>query len=434
MLKINSNQQFSFAKRFLMFILKLLSQATLWRYKPQIIGITGSVGKTSAKEAIFAALKGKYNVRRNIKNYNNEVGVPLTILGQESGESSLFDWLKIILISFWGIIYTRNYPNVLVLEMGADRMGDISYLVDFIKCHIAVITAIGETPAHIEFFRNINQVVKEKASLVRSLYETGWAVLNCDDEKVKTMAQQTNGHIFFYGFGEKADLRACNFEQNLENLENAGITFQVDYQSENILVKISKTLGKHQVYSILSAIAAGILFKMNLQEIVKNLKNYTPPLGRLCLVKGIKNTLIIDDTYNSSPSSVAAALDVLAQAKSERKIAALGEMLELGAFTEQAHREIGLKAAGVADILIAVGERSIFMADEAKKNGFPIENLMYFASSEEAGRALQNILREGDVVLAKGSQGVRMEKIVKEIMAEPEKARELLVRQEEKWL
>jgi len=183
-----------------------------------------------------------------------------------------------------------------------------------------------------------------------------------------------------------------------------------------------------------------LIFKMNLVEIAEALKNYQPPIGRLHLIRGIKNTWLIDDTYNSSPSSSLGALDLLAKmaeasggGEPVRKIAALGDMLELGSFTEEAHRQIGAKASRVADILLAVGEKSIFMADEAKKNGLANENVWYFASSEEAGRELQNLIREGDIILVKGSQGIRMEKIVKELMAEPERAKELLVRQEEGW-
>lgn len=405
-----------------------------------VIGITGSVGKTSSKEAIYTVLKDKFSVRRNIKNYNNEIGVPLTILGQETGGNSLWRWLQVFLVGFFEIFYTKNYPKILVLEMGADKIGDISYLTDFVKCSIGVVTAIGEIPVHVEFFQSADQVAKEKSNLVRCLDQQGWAVLNYDDQRVREMMRKTSGQIFTYGFDEKADLRASNFEQRLEDLSEAGISFKVDYQGSNVPLRLRNLYALHQVYAILTGVAVGLIFKMNLVEIAQALKNYESPAGRLHLIRGIKNTWLIDDTYNSSPSSSLAALDLLEKMASAsggdepvRKIAALGDMLELGSFTEEAHRKIGARAARVADILLAVGAKSIFIADEAKKNGLAKENVWYFASSEDAGRELQNLIKEGDIILVKGSQGIRMERIVKELMAEPERAKELLVRQEEGW-
>jgi len=397
-----------------------------------IVGVTGSVGKTSTKEVIYVILKNKYNVRQNIKNYNNEIGVPLTILGQETGGNSSWRWLQIFLISLFEIFYTKNYPEVLVLEMGADRLGDIAYLTNFVKCDVGVVTAIGEIPVHVEFFQTADQVAKEKANILRYLKQDNWAVLNFDDERIKMMARRTQGKIFSYGFEEKVNLRAVNLEQHLENLNEAGISFKVDYQGSNVPIRLKNVYAKHQVYSILAGMAVGLIFKMNLIEITGALKNYEPPAGRLRLIYGIKDSWIIDDTYNSSPSSTLGALELLALMPG-RKIAVIGDMLELGSFTEEAHRRAGEKAAQIAEILLAVGERAIFLADEAKKQGMPKEKVFHFASAEEAGRLLQDLVKEGDVILVKGSQGIRMEKVVKEIMAEPQRAEELLIRQEESW-
>ncbi|MDD2753705.1 MAG: UDP-N-acetylmuramoyl-tripeptide--D-alanyl-D-alanine ligase [Candidatus Portnoybacteria bacterium] len=427
-------------KKILCFILKILARATLWRYKPLVIGVTGSVGKTAAKEAIYAVLKEKFGVRRNIKNYNNEIGAPLTILGQISCGDSVWRWLQTLLIGFFEILYAKNYPKILVLEMGADKMGDIAYLTDFIKCHVGVITAIGEIPVHVEFFQGADQVAKEKANLVRGLDKGGWAVLNYDDQRVRAMARKTPAQIFTYGFDEKADLRASNFEQRLDDLSDVGMSFKVDYQGSNVPVRLSGLCAQHQVYAVLAGMAVGLIFKLNLVEIAQALKSITPYPGRLRLLRGIKKTWIIDDTYNSSPSSSLKALELLGRMSNlrtdgepGRKIAALGDMLELGAFSEEAHRKIGANVAKAADILLAVGEKSIFMADEAKKNGLAQERAWYFADSEDAGRELQDMIKEGDIILVKGSQGMRMEKIVKELMAEPERAKELLVRQGEEW-
>lgn len=427
-------------KKILILILRLLAQATLRRRRPIVIGVTGSVGKTSSKEAIYAVLKGKFSVRRNIKNYNNEIGVPLTILGQTSGGGSWWRWVQIFLVGFFEIFYSKDYPQILVLEMGADKIGDISYLTNFVDCYIGVVTAVGEIPVHVEFFQSADQVAREKSQLVKSLKSDGWAILNYDDPRVRAMSRRTAAQIFTYGFDAKADLRASNFEQRFGDLAEAGISFKVDYQGSNVPIRLRRVYAQHQVYSILAGVAVGLVFKMNLVEIAEALKGYQPPLGRLQLIRGVKNTWLIDDTYNSSPSSSLGALELLDLMAKEtgggepvRKIAVLGDMLELGAFSEEAHRRIGAKAAQTADLLVAVGAKSIFLVDEAKKTGLPKENIFYFASAEEAGLELQNLIREGDLILIKGSQGLRMEKVVKELMAEPDRAKELLVRQETAW-
>lgn len=416
----------------LIYILKILAKATLWRYHPVIVGVTGSVGKTSSKEAIFAVLKNKFKVRRNQKNYNNEIGVPLTILGQETGEHSIFHWLKVFVLGALGIIRSKNYPEILVLEIGADKIGDIAYLVSFVHCQVGVITAIGEIPVHVEFFQGADQVAQEKATLIKSLDKNGWAILNFDDDRVKAMASKTKAQVFGYGFNPGLDLCASQLEQHLENLAEAAVSFKVDYKGSNVPIRLNGFLGAHQICPVLAAIAVGLVFKMNLVEISQALKNYQLPPGRLRLLKGIKNSWIIDDTYNASPSATLAALEVLAKTRG-RKIAALGDMLELGQFSEEAHRQIGAKAAKVVDLLMVVGERSIFIADQAKREGLAEDKILSAANSQEAARVLQELIGEGDVVLTKGSQALRMERITKEIMAEPEKAGELLVRQDEVW-
>jgi UDP-N-acetylmuramoyl-tripeptide--D-alanyl-D-alanine ligase len=292
---------------------------------------------------------------------------------------------------------------------------------------------------HVEFFQSADQVAKEKSVLIKSLGQDGWAILNYDDERVKAMLRRTSAQVFTYGLGEGADLRASNFEQHLGSLEEAGLSFKIDHQGNNVPIRLKNIYAQHQIYSVLAGIAVGLSFKMNLVEIAQALKDYQPPPGRLRLLRGIKNSWIFDDTYNSSPSSVLGALDLLdkipdqREGRGNRKIAVLGDMLELGSFTEEAHRRIGARVARAAEIFLAVGEHSIFAVDEAQKSGLSKENIFYFASSEEAGRVLQDLMREGDIILVKGSQGIRMEKIVKEIMAEPERAAELLVRQEESW-
>ncbi|KKS91815.1 MAG: UDP-N-acetylmuramoyl-tripeptide-D-alanyl-D-alanine ligase [Parcubacteria group bacterium GW2011_GWC1_43_12] len=420
-------------KIFLAYLLKILAQLTLSRYKPFIIAITGSVGKTSAKEAVYSVLKNRFSVRRNRKNYNNEIGVPLTIIDAETGGCSIFAWFKIFAKGITGVFYAKNYPKVLVLEMGADKIGDIRYLADFVPVDIGIITTIGEIPVHVEFFRTPEQVAKEKSNLIANISQKGWAVLNFDDLKVRNMNRLTKANVMTYGFGEGADVAIRNLKISLEQPEDAHASFEIKYKDKSASFAVKNVLGKHQICPILAAICAGLIMDMDLTEISFSFKDYKSLAGRMNLIKGVKNSLIIDDSYNSSPSSTLAALDVLESIPGKRKIAAIGDMLELGLYTEEAHRNIAAKAAKISDFFFAVGERAIFMVDQAKKSGMDENKIFYFASSDEAGKKIQEIVNEDDVILVKGSQGVRMEKISKELMAEPQKAGELLVRQEEGW-
>jgi UDP-N-acetylmuramoyl-tripeptide--D-alanyl-D-alanine ligase len=194
-----------------------------------------------------------------------------------------------------------------------------------------------------------------------------------------------------------------------------------------------RSVGRPQIYSVLAAAAAGIHFGMNLLEIAEAVKNFQAPIGRLNIIDGIKNTIIIEDSYNAAPQSVLAALEVLEKIKARRKLVALGNMLELGSETEAGHREVGRKVAQICQILFAVGDKAKFIADEAEKAGLDKKQIFCYTDSIEAKIPIQNMLQEGDVILIKGSQGARMEFISEEIMRHPEQAEKLLPRQTAEW-
>ena len=328
-------------------ILRYFATKALRRFKPRVVGVTGSVGKTSTKEAIFAVLSAKYRVRKNEKNYNNEIGLPLTVLGLESGEGNIWRWLAVLLKAV--LIVTleskKRYPEILVLEMGADRPGDIKYLVNFLKPEVGVVTAVGIS--HLEFFKDIKQIAKEKSTLVRYLAKNGLAVLNFDDEAARKMAEEIKAEKIFYGFLEKANVRASDIFFGYEKTEDfyggdlekiRGISFKLNFNGVSIPVRLMQSVGRPQIYSVLAAAAVGTHFGMNLLEIADALKNFQSPAGRLNIIDGIKNTIIIEDSYNAAPQSTLAALEVLGKIKARRRLAALGNMLELGAETESGHR------------------------------------------------------------------------------------------------
>ncbi|MFC1700762.1 UDP-N-acetylmuramoyl-tripeptide--D-alanyl-D-alanine ligase [Patescibacteria group bacterium] len=422
-------------RKILQYILKILSKIIIWKYDPEIIAITGSVGKTNTREAIYRVLKKQFRVRRNIKNYNNEIGVPLTILGQDLSPemkfSSLFSWLKIFLKAGLTIIWDNNYPEILILEMGVAEPGDMEYLLSFIPVKVGIFTAIGEFPSHIEFFPEKGKLVEEKALLVKSLGDDGLAVMNYDDLTVRMVGDDLPKQIktMYYGFGYGADLRINNYETKINDLEksNFGVSFKIEYKGSIMPIKLSKIIGKQKVYAAAAAAAVGLHYGLNLVEISSVLIKLRSVPGRVNLIKGIKKTYIIDDTYNASPLSTIVALELMREISSERKIAVLGDMLELGIYTEQGHQQVGEKAAEIADIIFTVGDKARFIAYEAEKRGFPKDKIFRFSTSDEAKLKVQDEIKQGDIVLVKGSRRMRMEKIVKEIMDEPKKAEKLLI-------
>jgi len=420
---------------FLMLIksLRFVALRILKKYRPQIVGITGSIGKTSAKEAVAWILAEKFFLRRSDKNYNNEIGLPLTIIGAESGGKSLGGWLRVFAYGFWEIIFPIRYPKVLILEMGADRPGDIGYLTNFVQCRVGVVTEVAQS--HIEFFGSLENIAKEKGELVKSLEDKGLAILNADNPLVLAMAENLKSAVVTFGFGETADLRATDIAFNYsENGKIQGLSFKLNFRGTSIPVRLNNILAKHQIYSALIAAAVAEELEMNLVEISARLADFSPPPGRLNLIVGIKKTFIIDDTYNASPDSTRAALEVLQEIKAGRKIAVLGDMLELGAETEKSHRQIGRKLFDIkADLVFFLGNRMKFAAEELQKHNFNPENIFHFENHADLGRKLQAEMREGDLVLIKGSQSMRMEKIVEEVMFNPQVAEKLLCRQDLEW-
>lgn len=257
------------------------------------------------------------------------------------------------------------------------------------------------------------------------------------------MREKTKARVALFGFGTGAGVRISDFNLKTGSMgEPEGVVFKLHYGEGFTPFKIYGSLGKSQAWAAAAAAAVGLIFGLNLVKISDALSGYQGPAGRLKILKGIKNSWLIDDTYNSSPSSTHLALETLRALSlayletpflSRRKIAILGDMLELGQYSVQAHQEAGNFAGTVADLLITVGSRAKFIA-EAAGNQMPKENILSFDTSLEAVSKVRELIREGDWILVKGSQGVRMEKIVEEIMAEPERKKELLVRQSKKWL
>jgi len=425
--------------------LRVESQLVLYKYKPKIIAITGSLGKTSTKDAVYAVLSKVAYVRKSEKSFNSEIGLPLTILGCPNGWSSPLAWFENIFKGLWLFLWPHKYPEWLVLEVGVGKPDDIKKTASWLSTDAVIITAIGETPPHIEFFNSHKHLVEEKSQLIKTLKPDGLLVLNADDEIVLEMKTKSKCRAITYGFTEGADILASD-DKILFNDKNApeGIIFKVNEKGNSLPVVIEGVFGRNHIYASLAALALSSGLKFNMLTAVNSLKNYDVPPGRMRLLNGIEGSLIIDDTYNSSPFACESALKTLGEIKWEgRKIAILGDMLELGRHTVLAHTNIGKIVKEYLnkneDVLLIVGQRAKAIREGALQAGMDEGKIFEFLDSNEAGDFIKTFVKKGlpavagDMVLVKGSQGVRMERVVEAILLDQKNKRKLLVRQDDEW-
>lgn len=413
-------------------VLRFMAKAVLAKYGPLVVGVTGSVGKSSTKEAIALVLSSQFHVRKSEGNYNNEVGIPLTILGAKSGGSSIIRWVGVFFRFLWLMLVPTRYPQVVVLEMGIDRPGDMEYLLSFIPVKVGVAT--GVSSSHMEFFGSITNIAREKGRLIATLPEDGFAILNADDKRTAKMAEKTKAKVLTYGFADGASVRADNilFHREAKRVEGYGL--KLNFDGKTIPVRLPKIIGRHHIPAALAAAAVGLSLKMNLVEIAGALERFEPLPGRLRLLPGRENTVLIDDTYNASPTSTVAALETLRELSAPRKIAVLGDMLELGPESDRAHA--ALKDAVIdsqASMVVTVGKHMRSLYDALMEAGFPPLQVLWLPDPLSAIQMLLKIVHPEDLILIKGSQGLRMETIVEQLLIDPKEAPMLLCRQAEEW-
>lgn len=426
-----------FLKKIIVAVLQCEAKLVLKKYKPKIVAITGSVGKTSTKDAVYSVLAPSFFVRKSSKSFNSEIGVPLTILGLPNAWNNPLAWLKNIVDGFKVFLFSDKYPEWLVLEVGADRPGDIESIAFWLKPDISIITRLSDVPVHIEFFNSAEQVRHEKSQLIRALSEKGFAILNADDTLVSSLRPLTKGKVITFGSLNTAHVAGSDFKCAYDETEHhfpQGVLFKVSAAGKSVPVKVLGSLGKQHMYTCLAALSVAHALHLDIEKAAAALAQHDAPPGRMKILSGVNNTCILDDTYNSSPVAAHEALETLKGIVSPgRKVVVLGDMLELGEYSTVEHEKLGTKAADVASVLYTVGVRSQDIYNAARKAGFPQENLFHFDDSVSASESVSQHIQAGDIILVKGSQGVRMEKVVEKILAEPEKASELLVRQEVEW-
>ena len=362
-------------------IAALQTSAKAWRarFPAEVIGITGSVGKTSTKELTHAVLSSKYRTFKSPGNRNSILGLPLALFDlQESDEKA-------------------------VLEMGMYTTGEIATLCDLTQPKVGVVTLV--SAVHLERAGSMENIVKAKRELVEALPADGTAILNKDDAHVMSMADHTQASIFTYGLSNTADLWA----DNIRSMGLNGVRFTLHYQDEAMIVQVP-LLGRHSVHTSLRAAAVGLVEGLTWDEILHGLRNTAVQL-RLVTVPGPRNSLIIDDTYNASPDSVVAALNLMHDLDG-RSVAVLGDMLELGYLEEEAHRQVGRRAAEVAKLLVTVGQRARWIGEEAIASGLPKDKVVMVEDAVTAVPTLEELIEENDTVLVKGSLGMRMDQII----------------------
>jgi len=416
-------------RNYVIVILRLLAKRRLAAVKPTIVGITGSVGKTGAKEVIADVLERRQKVKRSKKNYNSEFGAVLTILGQSTGYSSAAQWFKIMGSSLWESLKAPEAFDTLVMEMGVDQPGDMDEILRVFVPNIMVFLNVKDTHIGEGQFANRQAIYEEKSKAVVAVPTSGWAVLNIDDPFVKQLNGKIPAGCVTIGMDSEADLRASHVRT-----DSQGLHFTLHYDQKQVQVHLPNVLGDCHVTIALSAIAVGFLQGLPWTVIEKGLEEFHLPPGRMNRIDGLNGSLVIDSSYNASPSTMEAALDVLAEFPG-RKIAALGTMNELGALSDSAHMKLGKQAAAKANMLIAVGKQAQLIAEGAQRGGMSASMIHVFRTSKEAGEFLSRTLTRHDVILAKGSQNaVRMEHLVKACMKYPKEARQKLIRQEPYWM
>lgn len=355
-----------------------LARGYLKKYPVPVIAITGSNGKTSTKDMVAQVLRGSYNIHSTQGNYNNEIGVPLTVLGLEEKH------------------------DILVAEMGMRGLGQIKELTEICPPDLGVITNIG--PVHLELLGSMGNVAQAKGELLEGLGPEGVAVLNGDDPSVRGQARSFKGKTVFYGLDQANQLIARGVNMDLEG----NPSFTVSYEQEEIKMRLSIP-GVHNVWNACAALTVGLQYGISLAEGAKALEALSSSAMRLEVQRNPQGVIIVNDSYNASPASMRGALDTLAHMYcAGKRVAILGDILELGEISDQAHREVGEYAQESAEELVFIGKNARLMQEGASRGEV-------FKSVEEF-LATVPVYNEGDLVLVKASRGLHFERIVEELM------------------
>lgn len=432
------------------------AKRVLLRERPFVITVSGAVGKTTTKRAIGAMLECHDHsapFRVSPKSYNNELGVPLTVFGHDAPSRSVGAWFRLLKDGFlYGSGLKRLGVKTFVFEIGADKPGDLDYLLNLLTPDLAVVSAVmpdneGLTPVHTSNFPSAEALVDEETKPVMRTRTEGMVVLNADDRRVFAMRHATAAPLLTFGESDAADIRILEHKVITKATDHGevptGIQLRYKVLQREETFYIPNVFGRSVAYAVGAALAVAVALDFTPEEYRAFANHFEPYPGRTRIIPGIKATTLYDDTYNASPSAVLAGLRDLAETPvrpGQRKIACIGEMRELGESAERMHRFIGAEAAKLKiDLLVPCGRMARVLAEGALANGMTDEQVKQFDDVPEAGQWLQRFIKPGDIIFAKASEGrldsvgARMDRLVKELMAEPNRAAELLVRQDKAW-
>lgn len=391
-------------------ILWLRARDYLKKYHPLVIGIAGSTGKTLVKDALTAVLSRHRHVRSSPYSYNTRLGVALTILGINQ-KSVAKHWLRLLTGSRIRELAGPE-PEIIILELGADAPGDIDFFSRELPFKIGLIT--NAQSSHLRLFTSKEMVAHELASLIVGLPRDGYAVLNGDDPLIKPLKEVSKAPVIYFGESPDAAIRLMRWHR----LPNLGLTCELKIGHKRLEFNPRHIIASYQLPLLLSALAPVQALGLPVEPALTDLQSVRPPAGRLRRFSGLNGSIILDDSYSSSPEGAALALDLLASLPARRRIAILGDMLDLGGVTVTKHEELGLHAAKSAHVLLAVGENMAKAGASALKSGLPVD-IHHFASSRDVGKWLPAFIQAGDLILVKGSRKIRMENIVERMLADP---------------
>lgn len=412
--------------------LAVLARAIVRKYRPKVVMVTGSVGKTSTKDAIAAALGARAFVRASAKSFNSEFGVPFTIIGVGNPWGNPLAWLRVYEEALALLLLPNHYPSLLVLEVGADRPGDLAKILRIALPDMVVVTRLPEIPVHVEAYATPEAVREEEFVPAYGLAPHAPLVISSGDPYAAAYAKRLPVTITTFGFEKGADVEVQ--ESAVRAADGVvGMEAQLCVKGECRTLPLTGAIGRPQLLAPAAAVAAAIALGYGVEDAVEGLASYESPAGRMRVMKGIGGSMLIDDSYNSSPAAAEESLMALKAVPAKRRIAVMGDMLELGRYSVAEHERIGGFAAEHADMLVTVGVRSRAMADAAKTRGLSEDAVVSFTDAREAAEYLRGIVREGDAVLVKGSQSIRMERVTAALLANPADTAKL-VRQEREWL
>ena len=409
-------------------VLALIARSVLHRYRPRIVMVTGSVGKTSTKDAVAAVLSTRFLVRKSEKSFNSEFGVPFTILGVKNPWGNPLAWFSVVKSALALLTLPNHYPKMLVLEVGADRPGDLARILRTATPDAVVVTRLPEIPVHVEAYASPTAVREEEFSPALALAGGAPLIIPADDSYALDSSMRTAARIISYGISSGAAVRVKDGGFYEEEGRVVGMQMNVLAGGKEEVVVVKGSVGLTQLLPAAAALATALALDIPSADALKALKSYEPPPGRGRLLAGKNDSIIIDDSYNASPAAVEEALATLkAFPRARRRVAVLGDMLELGRYSAMEHERLGALACKVADVVVAVGIRArAFVVNPCETE------VKVFDNSAAAAAALPALVRAGDVILVKGSQSVRTERIVEALLANPSDVSRL-VRQEREW-